>query len=119
MGYVPDDQVWNYFNEAKLVVLPYKKIYQSGVLLMVLSFGRAVLASNLPAFTEIVQSGENGFLFQAGDPHALANMIAHIMSNPFLLQTVEENGYHTVKKNFDWSEIGAATKKIYSEMLST
>jgi len=49
IAYVPDEQVYLYFNSADLVVLPYRDIsnernlYNSGIALVALSFNRPIL----------------------------------------------------------------------------
>jgi glycosyltransferase involved in cell wall biosynthesis len=53
-GYIPNDKVYKYFEECDVVVLPYRKIYQSGVLLLAMSYGRATLCSDLEPFKEII-----------------------------------------------------------------
>ena len=62
--FIPHEDVEYYYCASDLVVLPYKKIYQSGVLMMALSYERPVLVSDLPALKEIIVDNENGFLFK-------------------------------------------------------
>jgi len=116
--YIPDDEIWDYFNDSNLVVLPYKKIYQSGVLLMAMSYGRAVLTSNLPAFTEIIKHNHNGYLFINGDPISLANTIESIIKCNNI-PDVEKAAYETVSEIYDWNRIGLLTKNLYCQLLTS
>ena len=117
LQYIPDEEMWNYFNDANLVVLPYKKIYQSGVLLMAMSFGRAVLASDLPAFAEVINPGENGFLFQSEDSVALAAELSQIIQQRDILSRIEDKAYRSIKTEFDWTRIAMETRKVYDGVL--
>jgi glycosyltransferase involved in cell wall biosynthesis len=63
------------FSLAHGIVLPYRYIYQSGVLLMTMSFPMAVIASNLPPNVDIIIDSKNGFLFEAENSNDLANKI--------------------------------------------
>ena len=78
--YIPDEQVSNYYCAADFVVLPYKKIFQSGVLLMAMSYGTPVITSNIPGMTEIVTDGINGLTFQSEDVASLAASLLGALS---------------------------------------
>ena len=45
--YIPDDETEIYFKAADVLVLPYRQIYQSGVLFLGYSFGLPVLAADV------------------------------------------------------------------------
>lgn len=66
------------FKNCDAVILPYRHIYQSGVLLMAMSYGKTVIASDLPAFKEIIIHESNGFLFQNGNIKSLASVLTQL-----------------------------------------
>ncbi|ODS30601.1 MAG: hypothetical protein SCARUB_04282 [Candidatus Scalindua rubra] len=115
--YIPDKCVKYYFSSADLVVLPYRKIYQSGVLLMAMSYKKPVLVSDIDGMTEIIQNNVNGFLFRNGDSNHLAKRIIEILSNPQKSQIVSQTGYETVEKFYDWKTIGYKTSSVYKEII--
>ena len=45
--FIPDDETEIYFKAADVLVLPYRDIYQSGVLFLGHSFGLPVLAADV------------------------------------------------------------------------
>jgi glycosyltransferase involved in cell wall biosynthesis len=116
LNYIPDEMVSKYFNGTDLVILPYKKIYQSGVLLKAMSYGKVTLVSDLLPFTEIIKDGENGYIYKSEDYRALAIKISEIISNRDRLQNIESNALEYVKKNHDWTEIGRKTFLLYEEI---
>lgn len=75
IGHVPDEKVPTYYRAASIVVLPYLRIYESGVALMAMSFARTILASDLPAFQEFTEDGANIRLFKAGDVASLVQAL--------------------------------------------
>lgn len=115
--YIPDDKVWDYFNEANLVVLPYREIFQSGVLLMGMSYGRAVLTSNIPAFLGLVKDGVYGFTFESENSAAMADRIAYIVHNRDSLPLIEDSAYRHVDTEYDWNVSAQKTKAVYLKML--
>jgi glycosyltransferase involved in cell wall biosynthesis len=60
------------------MILPYRRIYNSGVLMMALSYGKTVIASDLQANREIILNGVNGYLFENGNAHDLAQNILRL-----------------------------------------
>ena len=61
-----------YFKSADLMVLPYQEIYQSGVLLMAMSYGIPTLVSDISPFKEIISDNENGFIFESNNSNDLS-----------------------------------------------
>ena len=70
--HIPEDETELYFKAADVLVLPYRYIYQSGVLFLSYSFGLPILASDLDALKDQIIEGETGFVFRSGDPVDLA-----------------------------------------------
>ena len=114
--YIPNSKVGLYYDAADLVVLPYRRIYQSGVLLMAMSYGKAVLASDLEGMREIVQDNESGFLFQCGNVKSLTDSLVRILADKKMSEHVAVNGKKHVKKEFHWQRIGRLTAECYSEL---
>ena len=114
--FIPDADVKHYYSAADLVVLPYKKIYQSGVLVMTLSYGKPALVSNLPPLKEIVTDMDTAFLFESGNPISLAKKINLIFLDSEKLEQVRKNGEKLINIKYDWREIGRQTKQAYQSL---
>lgn len=112
--FIPDEEVSSFFEKCDVVVLPYKKIYQSGVLLLSMSYRKPVLCSNLPAFTEIIKDGENGYIFETGNPISLADKLNFIIEHKSDLYFIEKNAFTMLEEQFSWLKIADATIKIYN-----
>lgn len=114
--YVSNDKVSLYFDNCDLVILPYRKIYQSGILLLSMSYGRVALTSDLPAFKEIVQDGKTGFLFEESNPKDLARVILKIAGERKQLKEVNKQASILLKSDYNWCSIGAQTKQLYNHL---
>ncbi|MCC6385032.1 MAG: glycosyltransferase family 4 protein [Bacteroidia bacterium] len=91
------------FQLADLVILPYKHIYQSGVLLMAMSLGKATLVSDLPPFVEIIEDRVNGIIFKSGNCDSLKSEIENLSN-----LNLEEIGHQAKIKadnQFNWHAI--------------
>jgi len=115
--FIPHEDVDYYYASADLVVLPYKRIYQSGVLLMSMSYEKAVLVSDLTPLTEVVQDMKTGFVFESENPKSLSDKLNRILSDTNILEEVRINGLNHIKSKYDWLEIGKETKKSYQSIL--
>jgi len=112
-NFISHEDVPYYFSASDLVVLPYKKIYQSGVLLMAMSYEKPVLVSDLPALTEFIVDDKNGFVFKTNNIQSLANKLCSAISDDDNLEKVRQNGAELVRIKYNWNEIGRLTKKAY------
>ena len=114
--FIDYEDVEHYYCSSDLVVLPYKKIYQSGVLMMTLSYERPALVSDLPPLKEVITDNENGFLFASENEEDLTDKILKIISDKDNLEKVRLKGIETVNTKYGWDEIGRLTKKAYQTL---
>jgi glycosyltransferase involved in cell wall biosynthesis len=103
--FIEDNEREKLFFAADVNVLPYRIIYQSGVLLMAMSHGLAVIASDLPANKEIINDGENGMLFSSEDSDDLALKIKLFFQDQSFSKKLAGNALETIKSDYDWHTI--------------
>lgn len=116
--YIRDDDVVKYYSAADCIVLPYKKIFQSGVLLMAQSYKIPILVSDLPGMMEIVQDGENGFVFHSDDYKDLADKMSKIIKlSDFEIKEIVEQGYKKLQSDYSWDIIAKQQLTVIAEML--
>ena len=115
--YIADDEVAAYYAAADLVVLPYRKIYQSGVILMAMSYGKPVLASNLEGMAEVIDDGATGFLFRTEDTADLAKQLLSVLADRAGMQRVAANGLALMRDAYAWERIGRLTAECYAAAL--
>jgi glycosyltransferase involved in cell wall biosynthesis len=105
-----------HFENTDIVILPYKKIYQSGVVLKAMSLRRPVLCSNLTPFEDLINDGVNGFLFESENPISLANKLVEIYSKKNQLINIIECASRDLEENYSWEIIGLDLKNLYNEI---
>ena len=118
IGFVPDDEVSTYYAAADVVALPYRRIYQSGVLLMAMTFGRPVVVSDLPGMTEIVADGVTGYVFLQGSKDDLAKALIRALKDEIDCRGVAMRASEYIRKHHNWNQIGAQTAQLYRRLLS-
>ena len=109
--HIPDDDTELYFKAADVLVLPYRHIYQSGVLFLSYSFGLPVLASDLDALKDQIIEGETGFVFRSEDPVDLAATIErYFASDLFANLKVRRQAIQAIAaERHSWEVVGRMT----------
>lgn len=109
----------DYFAAADLVVLPYRAIDQSGVLLLALTYGCAVAATNVGGLGELIQDDKTGFLLPAPDPEALARLIDALRHDPARLARIRQGVTTVLSRDLSWAHLAAQTRAVYQTLRQT
>ena len=112
--YVPVREVQKYFAAADLVVLPYTRTSQSGVLLAAYGIGRPVVVTSSGGLPEIVEGNETGCVVPPGDVGALANAIVALLSDPVRLAAMGERARVLGHTTYNWAQIASRTLAQYA-----
>lgn len=84
LGYVEHEKLPEYYLDADIFVLPSLAEGMPNVVLEALGSGLPVVATKVPGSEELVRHGENGFLTEAKNPHALAQALLPVINNQAL-----------------------------------
>jgi glycosyltransferase involved in cell wall biosynthesis len=115
--YIPDAELTNFYRAANILVLPYRRIYQSGVVLMAMTFGTPVLVSNIPGMLEVVTHAENGLIFEEGNHVDLAEKLLFAANSPEKLGAYVDSARELMHTQYAWSGIGKQTADLYRKIL--
>lgn len=74
-GYIPDQEVEQYFAASDLAVLPYESATQSGIVQIAYGFERPVVATSVGGLPDVVLHEKTGYLVPPRDPKALAEAV--------------------------------------------
>jgi glycosyltransferase involved in cell wall biosynthesis len=80
--------------------------------------GLPVVASYVGGLPEIVEQGQNGLLFPAGDQTALAAAISRLLENPQMRTALGQAGRDRVRRSFSGTAMWEKYSRHYSEMLA-
>jgi glycosyltransferase involved in cell wall biosynthesis len=119
MTFIPDAETELYFKAADVSVLPYKHIFQSGVLFLGYSFGLPALAAEVGSLREDVVEGTTGFTFKPEDPDALASAINKYFASDLYrsLQVQRENIRRRIRRLHSWETVADITRDVYERLL--
>ena len=110
-----------YFKAADVLALPYRHIYQSGVLFLGYSFGLPVIAADVGTLREDVIEGRTGFLCKPEDPVDLARAIETYFASDLFqsLHTWRKEIRQYAHERHSWDVVGHMTRNVYAELLRT
>ncbi|EEE37999.1 hypothetical protein RKLH11_1838 [Rhodobacteraceae bacterium KLH11] len=74
-GWVSDENVQTYMNASDFMVLPYRASLTSGAALLSFSFSLPIIAPNIGSFPELIQDGQNGFLYDPDEEGGLQKVM--------------------------------------------
>jgi D-inositol-3-phosphate glycosyltransferase len=117
--FIPDAEMELYLKAADVLVLPYKEIFQSGVLFLAYSFGLPVVATDVGSFREEIVEGRTGFLSKPGDPAELSRAIETYFASDLYrnLKVRRQDIKDYAEANHSWSAVADLTRNAYAEML--
>ena len=107
--YIDDKEIKLYFCACDVLVLPYKKASQSGIIPIAYNFKKIILASDIDGLNDYILKNETGYLFKPHNSKDLANKMFEISQNHDFNKSV-----HSIEKyikNF-------SSKKLVLEMES-
>jgi glycosyltransferase involved in cell wall biosynthesis len=112
LGYVDDDRLPAFYGAVDLIVYPPRFATESGALLTALSYGKAVIASNLPPFKEKGQA-----LITFEDVEDLREKIRHALDDDEFRNKLEEGARKFAYEN-RWEVVAEKHLELYKELLN-
>ena len=113
--FITDPEIPAFFRRADVVVLPYRRSEQSGVLYTALAFGRPLVASAVGGFPEV---GERGAarIVPPGDPRELAVALRELLGDPGARRALTEAAAAAASGVYSWDQIAARTVELYRRL---
>ena len=115
--FVAEDELPAYFRRANVVALPYRDIDQSGVLYTALAFGKAIVASSIGGFAEVADDHSALVPVPPGDPDALRDALAALVSDTAARATQEAHAVAAAAGPYSWNEAARLTLTVYDAVV--
>jgi glycosyltransferase involved in cell wall biosynthesis len=121
IAYIVDEEVEAYFQAADVLALPYRAVFQSGILFMSYSYGLPVVATRVGSFPNDVIPGETGFLCNSQDATDLALTLQQYFRSalyanlPMYRRRIRDRAL----SGHSWEPVAETTRDVYVELLSS
>lgn len=98
---------------SDVVLLPYREISQSGVLLTVLNEKKPIIVSNLPGLTEPFQHGRVGWIIEKLDIEGIRDCILLAIEDLSSTFSIDNHVWDRIREYYSWQNIGDLTSVLY------
>ncbi|GAB4031193.1 glycosyltransferase family 4 protein [Spirosoma jeollabukense] len=116
IGWANGDLKHRALSDCDVLILPS---YNEGLpiaILEAMSYGKAIIATNVGGIPEVVKEGSNGFLIEPGDKLALKRNIDSILDDRSRLSKMGEKSLGLIR-NYDINEVVKSLTTLYERIL--
>ena len=115
--YLAMEEIAPLMSLAHVVAYPYVNSSQSGALQVAYAFGKAVVATDVGGFPDVVEEGKSGYLVPIKSPRKLADALMKIVDNPRAAQKMGAYAKHLSETHFAWGPIARDILAVYKNVL--
>jgi len=119
--FVPYEQSALWINVGDVCVAPYRPECHGASPLKLyayLSCGRPVVISDLEETADLVKESQAGLVVPPGDPEALANTLAILLSNSEMRETMGQRGRQAILNGYTWEHNAQRIEEILDWLMS-
>jgi glycosyltransferase involved in cell wall biosynthesis len=118
LRFISSEELVALYRAADVVVYPYRAITTSGALATGLALGKAIVASDLAVFRELLTDRESALLVAPEECEALAAALIELIEDTALRERLEGNVHAMNFGDESWRAIARKTVAVYERVLS-
>jgi glycosyltransferase involved in cell wall biosynthesis len=112
--FISTEELVALYRASSVVVYPYRAITTSGALATGLALGKAIVASDLPVFRELLTNGENAFLVDPQNSAELAGAVIELAQDQALREKFAKKVREMDFGDQSWLSIAKKTMQTYT-----
>jgi glycosyltransferase involved in cell wall biosynthesis len=116
LRFIGDDEIEQVFASSDITVMPYREIDASGVLMVALSIGKPIVATNIGLFKELLTDGVHGFLIAQESTDELALALEKLVLSDGLRAQMGANVIALGQSIPTWNDIAQTTTQMYKKV---
>lgn len=107
--FIEHEKLLEKIRDAAACIVPYKNVPDLAQiypvkLLEYMASGSVVIAPDMGGFTRMIRHGENGLLFEAGNPEDLARQVKTLYGDRELAKKISQNARRMIRGEYDCEE---------------
>jgi phosphatidylinositol alpha-mannosyltransferase len=119
LGRLSESEKADFLKSVTVYVAPNTGGESFGIILTeAMAAGATIVASDIPAFAEVLQSGEYGSLFISENSQSLATVIDGLLKNEQKRRELSQSGIEGADK-YDWKSVAAQISDVYEMALAS
>ena len=113
LGRIDDEAKASLLKSISVYVAPNTGGESFGIILTeAMASGVPIVASDIPAFSQLLEDGKYGLLFENEDPADLADKLIRLLKDKDLAQRYSRSGLDHAAR-FDWNQVGDEIMNVY------
>jgi len=113
LGRLPESEKISFLSSINMYVAPNISGESFGIILAeAMASGAAIVASDIPAFSDLLRQGSLGLLFTTGDSTSLANAISDLLQSPSTIEQLTKKALSKATE-LDWSAVTSQILAVY------
>ena len=115
LRHVADQEIPLLWGQADVLLLPYREIDMSGVLMAAINAARPIIASKVGGFAELLENGRTALLVPPNDPDALSTAMSRLAREPSTRLDMSQAIRSLAATVPTWRTIAAETTAVYAQ----
>jgi len=103
VGWIPHDELPDYLNKLKLLVLPSYTEGLPNIILEAMACGTPVLATPVGGVPDVIKEGDTGFIMENNSPECIARNIIRALNHPRLGE-IAHNACRLVEREYTFDK---------------
>jgi len=118
LGFVPQDELFELFERAAVVVLASEREGLPNVVLEAMARAKTVVSTPVGGIPSVIEDGRTGFLVPIGDAAAMRAAVERALADPDLRRRIGAAARERVREYSSWELIADRTIRVYTEAIS-
>lgn len=116
LGLISQEEKTSALSACTVLCVPSTEESLGVIYLEAWSFGKPVIAADIPVLRSVIEHGVNGLLIRP-DPEALQEAVLQILGDPALAKSLGQAGLIRVQERYNWDIIASQLQAIYRDAL--
>ncbi|MHA1380468.1 MAG: glycosyltransferase [Candidatus Helarchaeota archaeon] len=118
-GYIPDEEILDYYNACELFVLPARWELFGITMLEAMACMKPVVVTKFGGPATIINDGVNGALVDPTNKEELATKIVELLNNKDRANKIAKNALKTITEKFSWRKIAEEYYSKYIKVINS
>jgi glycosyltransferase involved in cell wall biosynthesis len=121
-GWVPHDRIDEWYRQIDILVYPRRRNRLTELVtplkvLEAMAKGKTVLAADVGGPRELIEEGQNGFLFEAGNVSDLLRRLIDLIDTPVRCEATGARARRFVEDERSWKVVAATYDRVYGRAI--
>ena len=119
VGYVPDEELRRYYASCHVFCAPSTGYESFGLILLeAMAAGKAIVASRIDGYREVLTHQQEGLLVPPGDSRAIAEAVISLLRNPARREEMGRAGQGTARR-YSWARVADQVLGYFHELAAS